>query len=179
MIAETRRIDLATRLRRISEILDELLPDAEASGAAMHRVTAIALECLDRNVIPQAVFALVDAVRKNPFWMRGYLFLAIIYRAASATQEAVATRQTGTKMCRTVRRFLIAQISRQTIGGAGTRAILSRLLDRMAIRMAMMKRYDDILRHQLALTLVGAGQFEEALLWLTEGDVEHAPMRWQ
>lgn len=175
MIAETRVTDLATRLRRISEILDELAPEGEVSGAAMHGVTTVAFDHLEQNVVSQAVITLVDAVRKNPLWMRGYLFLAIVYREANATPDAVAMLQAGAQTCRTVRRFLTAQIRRLTIGEAGNRAMLSRLLD----RMATMTRYDDMLRRQLALTLVGAGRFEEALLRLTEGDVEQTSMRWQ
>jgi len=68
MLNEGTHIELVTRLRTMSRVLDILVPES----------TSTALEAVGRRELAEAIMLLEEGVQANPFWLRGCLFLATI-----------------------------------------------------------------------------------------------------
>ncbi len=164
MMSKVLEVDLATRLRRITEILDEIVPEAEEHRAAGQHSSVLALEHIARNEIAQAASLLGSALGKNPLWLRGYLLLATIYEETQATQKAIGWLESGINICRASLRSLAMQSCTLSMSGTFSHKVRSRILH----RAAHFSRYEQILRHRLAPMLAKAGHFEEALQCWTE-----------
>lgn len=77
MLNQGTHIDLATRLRTMRRVLDILVP--ESTSAASEEAGEVALEAVGRRELDESIVLLEEGVQANPFWLRGYLFLATIY----------------------------------------------------------------------------------------------------
>ncbi|WP_447974807.1 hypothetical protein [Nitrospira sp. Kam-Ns4a] len=163
LIADTRGDSLARRVRRLWDILDGLMLDQGEVRADVEK--AVVLDQMEQGRIPEVVRALVSASRRNPLWLPGYLLAAEIYQEAEATDQAVETLQAGLRVCRTVLRLLMAQLCEAALGGPEHRIIQHRL----SVRAAHMRRYEAMLRRQVAAILIKAERFDEALGWLSDG----------
>jgi hypothetical protein len=82
-------IDLVPRLRTMSRILDILV--SESPSSMSKEVVETALEAIRRRDLAEASMLLEEEVRADPFWLRGYLFLATIYEYEQRTEPAIAT----------------------------------------------------------------------------------------
>ncbi len=157
-------VDLAARLRRLMEILDVILPEAEEHRAAVQRSSGLAFEHIARNNLDPAISLLGKLLKQHPLWLRGYLLLATIYEGTQAIQQAIAVIENGINMCRASVRLLAMPGRSLPMSGTLGHDVRSRNLRRAARGL----RYEQILRHRLALLLVRAGRFEEALQCWTE-----------
>jgi hypothetical protein len=172
MLSQVDALRLTNRLRRLMEILDKLsgdgVPTDGGSTAVLH-ASARALEHIARNEIVQGCVTLADAVKRNPLWLGGYLFLATIYRETEEWEEAIITLQAGVNTCR----IGLGYLRKQSCTPA-TREMANPILrSRILYHITVLTRYEDMLRHQLGLSLVEAGRFEEALLWWSDPGGEH------
>lgn len=164
MVSHAPDVDLATRLGRIMDILDVIVPEAEEHYSAGQHSSALALEHIARNDIAQAVSLLGNTLRKNPLWLRGYLLLATIYEEMRDTKKAIMLLENGINVCRGSLRSLAMQSCSLSMSEMFSRGIRSRILH----RAAHVSRSEQMLRHRLTLVLVQAGHFEEALQCWTE-----------
>ena len=57
------------------------------------------MEAVGRRELAEAIMLLEEGVQANPFWLRGYLFLATIYEYTQKAEPAIATIEQGLAMC--------------------------------------------------------------------------------
>ena len=89
MLNDGARIDLVTRMRTMSRVLESLRPE---SPSAVEEAVEVALEVVGRGELADAIVLLEKGVQANPFWLRGYMLLATIYEYVKKAELAVATR---------------------------------------------------------------------------------------
>lgn len=164
MVSHAPDVDLATRLGRIMDILDVIVPEAEEHYSAGQHSSTLAIEHIARNDIALAACLLGKLLRKNPLWFRGYLFLATIYEDTQSTEQAIVVLEKGINICGASLRSLAMHSGSLPMSGTFSHDVRSRTLR----RVARLLRYEQILRHRLAPMLVRAGRFEEALQCWTE-----------
>lgn len=162
-------VDLATRLRRITEILDQIVPEAEERHVEVQASLARTFAHIARHDIAQAISLLENMLRKDPLWLRGYLLLGTIYEEAQGAGQAIAVLESGINICRACLRSSAMQSCSLIKRGTFGHEVRSRLLR----RAACLSRYERILRHRFAQVLVQAGRFEEALQYWTEFEPLH------
>lgn len=91
------RIELATRLRTMDRVLDCIVPDFLTE--AVDEAIEIVLKAVGRQEMTQAVTILEEVANTNPFWLKGYLLLNIIYQYVQNADEAIATTEKGFAAC--------------------------------------------------------------------------------
>ena len=69
MLNEGTHIDLVTRLRTMSRVLDILVP--ESTSVALEEADEAALDAVRRRELSEAIMLLEEGVQANPFWLRG------------------------------------------------------------------------------------------------------------
>lgn len=72
------------------------------------------MEAVGRRELAEAIMLLEEGVQANPFWLRGYLFLATIYEYAQNAELAITTIKQGLAMCACGLRLFSAQRRAET-----------------------------------------------------------------
>lgn len=152
---------LIERLQRTTQLLDQMLLEAEITEHAGQDAAVCVLRPLEQVDVTEGVRILVRGLKENPFWLRGYLLLAIIYQEVQAAQEAVVALQLGARVCEAGLRYLGRQLA--TLATSGL--LRGELPTPVVRRISLLMRYEELLRHHLAQVLVEAGRFDEALQW--------------
>ena len=157
MLNEGTHIELVTRLRTMSRVLDILVP--ESTSAALEEAGEAALEAVGRRELAEAIILLEEGVQANPFWLRGYLFLATIYEYAQKVELAIATIDQGLAMCACGLRLFSAQRKPETpepINGPPAHRRMWNHVDRL-------RQYERMFRHRLVMLQIHCGRFDEAI----------------
>jgi len=97
MLDDGMNMKLATRLQTMNRVLDCMVPDSPTE--AVGETIAIVLNAVGRQELTQAVTILEEVVNTNPFWLRGYLFLATVYQYVQNSDQAIATTEKGLAAC--------------------------------------------------------------------------------
>lgn len=157
-------LDLSAQLRRISEILDETVPETDTRLAPLHSASTLALEYVSRNDLSEAGALLRTAIQEHTLWLRGYLFLAMIYKHQGGIRKAIMVLERGIKQCQLTLSSLAWQTCTQMIRDESDGETGARLYR----QVAFISRYRQILQHHLAQMLVASGYLEKALETWTE-----------
>lgn len=157
MLSDWTRIELATRLHRVNDILDRILPDDKSRD--VEKQLNVVLEHIARNETVQGTAVLEDLVNANPSWLRGYLLLATVYEDRQATGKAINALESGLNGCKSGLRLLANQ---------GWRALDKRISgrviqDRVRRRTERFTQYEKMFRHRLAVIQIRRGHFDEAI----------------
>lgn len=157
MLNEGTHIDLVTRWRTISRVLDILVP--EPTSPALEDADQAALDAAGRRELTEAIMQLEEGVQANSFRLRGYLFLATIYEYAQNAESAIATIEQGLAMCTSGLRLLSAQRWDETLerinGPVANR--------RMWNHVERLRQYERMFRHRLVMLQIHCGRFDEAI----------------
>lgn len=138
-------------------VLDILVP--EPTNPALEDADEAALEAVGRRELAEAIIQLEEGVQANPFWLRGYLFLATIYEYAQKAESAIATIEQGLAMCASGFRLFSAQRwaeMPERINGP----VVHR---RMWNHGERLRQYERMFRHRLAMLQIHCGRFDEAI----------------
>ena len=157
MLNEGTHIDLVTRLRTMSRVLDILVP--ESTSAALEEADEAALDAVRRRELAEAIMLLEEGVQANPFWLRGYLFLATIYEYTQNAEPAIATIEQGLAMCASGLRLFSAQRWGETLEGINGPVAHRRIRN----HLERLRQYERMFRHRLAMLQIHCGRFDEAI----------------
>ena len=167
MLNEGTHIDLVTRLRTMSRVLDILVP--ESTSAALEEADEAALDAVRRRELAEAIMLLEEGVQANPFWLRGYLFLATIYEYTQKAEPAIATIEQGLAMCASGLRLFSAQRWGETLEGINGPVAHRRIRN----HLERLRQYERMFRHRLAMLQIHCGRFDEAIEQWSALEEEH------
>ena len=167
MLNDGTPIDLATRLRTMSRVLDSLVP--ESSSALLDTAVQKALEAVGRCELTEAMTLLEEGVQANPFWLRGYLLLATIYEHAQKSEPAISTIEEGLIICASGLRLLGAQGWGETLEQINGPAVHRRIRN----HLERLRRYERMFRYRLAMLQVRCGSFDKAIEQWSSLEEEH------
>ena len=151
------RIELAIRLRTMNRVLDCIVPDSPTE--AVDETIEIVLEAVGRQEMTQAVTVLKEVVNINPFWLRGYLFLATIYQYVQNADQAIATTEKGLAACASTLRLFSAAKWVETVERINGPVVHSRIRN----HAERLRQYERMFRHRLAMLQIRCGHFDEAI----------------
>ena len=157
MLNEGMDIDLVTRLRTMSRVLDILVP--ESTGEALKEAVEAALDAVWRRELTEAIMLLEEGVQANPFWLRGYLFLATIYEYTQKAEPAIATIEQGLAMCASGFRLFSAKRwgeMLERINGPVAHRRIRNHLERLRL-------YERMFRHRLVMLQILCGNLDQAI----------------
>ena len=156
MLNDGTHIDLATRLRTMSRVLDSLVPE---SPSAVEEAVEVALDVIERGELAGAIVILEKGVEINPFWLRGYLLLATIYEYAQKAELAVATINQGLAMCAGSLRLFRAQGWGETLARVNGPVVHNRIRN----TTERLRQYERMLRYRLVMLQIHRGYYDEAI----------------
>ena len=157
MLNEGTHIYLVNRLGMMRRVLNILVP--ESTSAALEEAGEAALEAVGRRELAEAIILLEEGVQDNPFWLRGYLFLATIYEYAQKAEPAIATIEQGLAMCASGLRLFSAERWGETlerINGPVKHRRIGNHVERL-------RQYERMFRHRLAMLQIRCGNLDEAI----------------
>ncbi len=157
MLNQGTHIDLATRLRTMRRVLDILVP--ESTSAASEEAGEAALEAVGRRELAESIVLLEAGVQANPFWLRGYLFLATIYEYAQKAESAITTIEQGLAMCASGLRLFSAQRGAETPERINGPVVHRRMWN----HGERLRQYERMFRHRMAILQIHCGRFDEAI----------------
>lgn len=152
--------DLKGCLTRIMDVLDRLhLEPPQRVNAVQEAALTLVFQHLAQHAIPQAVFALVDGLKANPLWLRGYLLLATIYRETGAPERSISTLRTACHLCEVVLRQAAVQSCTPNGPGLWNQDMPPNLAD----YVEMLRWYRELFWHHLAQMWIETGHYEHIL----------------
>jgi hypothetical protein len=155
----------------MSRILDILVP--ESSSAMSKEVVETALEAIRRRDLAEASMLLEEEVRADPFWLRGYLFLATIYEYEQKAEQGIATIEQGLAMCASSLRLFRAQGWGKTLERINGPVVH----DRIRNTTERLRLYERMLRYRLTMLQIRCGCFDEAIAQWPDIDSEPCASR--
>ena len=157
MLNEGTHIDLVNRLGTMRKVLDILVP--ESTSAAAEEAGDAALEAVGRRELTESIMLLEEGVQANPFWLRGYLFLATIYEYTQKAESAITTMEQGLAMCTSGLRLFSAQRGAETPERINGPVVHRRIWN----QGERLRQYERMFRHRLAMLQIHCGRFDEAI----------------